>query len=93
MQQITPVDALKRAIALAGGTNHFAASLPFSQSGNPVTSAHIWNWINRDGGAPAEICPDIEARTGVRCELLRPEVNWAVLRVPRKSRKRITATP
>jgi DNA-binding transcriptional regulator YdaS (Cro superfamily) len=40
----------------------------------------MWNWINRDGGAPAEVCPDIEAATGVKCEELCPGVRWDVLR-------------
>lgn len=33
---------------------------------------------------PAEHCPEIERVTGglVRCEELRPDVNWAVLRRP-----------
>jgi DNA-binding transcriptional regulator YdaS (Cro superfamily) len=29
---------------------------------------------------PAEACPDIERLTGVRCEELRPDVAWGVLR-------------
>lgn len=29
---------------------------------------------------PAELCPVIERATGVRCEELRPDVEWGVLR-------------
>lgn len=43
-----------------------------------VTQQALTNWKQR--GIPAEKCPDIEAITGVRCEELRPDVNWAVLR-------------
>jgi DNA-binding transcriptional regulator YdaS (Cro superfamily) len=32
------------------------------------------------GRVPAEHCPSIEAATGIRCEDLRPDVNWSVLR-------------
>ena len=45
-----------------------------------MSQARVWSWINRDKRAPSEICPDIEAITGVKCEELRPDVNWAVLR-------------
>ena len=31
----------------------------------------------------AEYCPLIEKATGVRCEELRPDVEWAVLRSPK----------
>ena len=49
------------------------------------------SWFNRYEASgkkervPAEACPDIEALTGIACELLRPDVNWSVLRA-RKSR-------
>jgi DNA-binding transcriptional regulator YdaS (Cro superfamily) len=32
------------------------------------------------GKVPAEHCPAIERATGVRCEELRPDVPWEVLR-------------
>lgn len=46
-------------------------------------------WVNGVRRVPAERCPDIEAATGVRCEELRPDVNWAVLRgtAPAKERE------
>lgn len=34
---------------------------------------------------PAEMCPLIEKHTGVKCEELRPDVEWGVLR--RESRR------
>ena len=45
-----------------------------------VTPQVISNWKTRD--VPAEYCPQIEAATGglVRCEDLRPDVQWSVLR-------------
>jgi DNA-binding transcriptional regulator YdaS (Cro superfamily) len=42
--------------------------------------ATIYQW-KVSGRVPADYCPDIEAITGVRCEELRPDVNWSVLRV------------
>ncbi len=38
-------------------------------------------WKKR-GNVPAEHCPAIERATGVRCEELRPDVAWSVLRKP-----------
>ena len=57
-------------------------------TGKPVTSSHIHNWRTRDGGAPAAFCPAIEHLTGVRCEELCEEVNWAVLRLKPALRQR-----
>lgn len=39
-------------------------------------------WVNGDRPVPAERCPAIEKATGgvVRCEDLRPDVDWAYLR-------------
>jgi DNA-binding transcriptional regulator YdaS (Cro superfamily) len=70
------MDALKRAISLAGGQSALARAIGHS----PQT---ISNWVSR-GNVPAEHCPAIEAATlgAVRCEDLRPDVAWSVLRAP-----------
>lgn len=39
----------------------------------------IYQW--KQSRVPADYCPDIEAITGVRCEDLRPDVAWDVLRM------------
>jgi len=44
-----------------------------------VSQQAITNWLARDS-IPAEKCPDIEQLTGIRCEDLRPDINWDVLR-------------
>lgn len=36
------------------------------------------------GNVPAEYCPAIERETGVKCEELRPDVPWSVLRTKAK---------
>lgn len=45
----------------------------------------VCNWSLR-GNVPAEHCPAIERATNgaVRCEDLRPDVEWHVLRTPRE---------
>ncbi len=68
----TPSEALDEAIKQTGGTKQLADRLA-------VTVQVVSNWRAR--GVPAERCPDIERVTGVRCERLRPDVNWDVLRV------------
>lgn len=65
--------ALQRAIdACKGG-------LPLSERIG-ATAQRLSNWKVR--GVPAEHCPAIERATGgaVRCEDLRPDVDWGVLR-------------
>jgi len=43
-----------------------------------VSTQAISNWLSRQ--IPAEHCPDIEELTGIRCEVLRPDINWQILR-------------
>ena len=66
------VSGLNRAIQLAGGPTALARAVGVS-SHNVVLQ---WQ-RNR---VPAEHCPVIERITGVPCEELRPDVEWAVLR-------------
>ena len=51
--------------------------------GGNVIRQHVEHWI-KSKNVPAERCPAIEAATGglVRCEDLRPDVPWAILRHP-----------
>lgn len=56
-----------------------ALSTPLRKIGQP----HVYKWLNSpnpDQMPPAEYCPSIERATGVRCEELRPDVDWSVLR-------------
>ena len=69
MHEITP---LERAIEIAGGMTRMAASLGLS------SHSVVYQW--RRTQVPAEKCPDIEQLTGVKCEQLRPDVSWSVLR-------------
>ena len=70
----TPLD---RAIDEAGGMTKLARALKLS------SHAVVYQW--KQTRVPAEQCPNIEKLTGVKCEDLRPDVNWAFLRQkPRK---------
>jgi DNA-binding transcriptional regulator YdaS (Cro superfamily) len=50
--------------------------------GEPVQRQHVEHWL-RAGRVPAERCPLIERATNgrIRCEDLRPDVAWDVLRM------------
>lgn len=47
-----------------------------------VAPQQIYQWASGSRPIPADKCPDIELATGgeVRCEDLRPDVNWSVVR-------------
>lgn len=79
MENETPVDALVEAVKLAAGQSALADKLS-ALAPAPVSQARVWNWVNRDQRAPAEMCPLIERLTGVACERLRPDVDWGYLR-------------
>lgn len=68
-----PMNAISRAAKAAGGQAKLAGLLD-------VTPPMVNQWVKGTRPIPAERCPEIEAATGVRCEDLRPDVNWAVLR-------------
>lgn len=70
--------SLNSAIAVGGGIAAFARALGLKSH----SVANQWRLTR----VPAEFCPDIEKLTGVKCEQLRPDVNWAVLRKPRKTK-------
>lgn len=78
MEQIieTPI---KRAISAMGGVAETVRKLGLNGH------ATVYQWTKTQ--VPAERCPQIEAATGglVRCEDLRPDVAWAVLRQPKEA--------
>ena len=82
-KQVQRNAALEEAIAHMGGITALSRALGIT--GRSVV--HQWR-LNR---VPAEHCPDIERLSGVRCEELRPDVNWAVLRA-KPARKPKTTT-
>ncbi len=78
MCRMAAMKPIEIAIESAGNANRLAKGI-----GVPAQSVLFW----RDGDRriPAEYCPRIEAFTGVRCEDLRPDVQWSVLRTPEKA--------
>ncbi len=68
------MESVKRAISLMGGQKRLGAAIG-------VVPQVVNNWLRR-GNVPAEYCPRIERATdgAVRCEDLRPDVDWAYLR-------------
>lgn len=82
------VTPLERACTVALGSSRLAELLTqrlrARGSERTVSKASISRWKKEQ--VPAEMCPDVEAITGVRCEELRPEVDWSVLRKATKAR-------
>lgn len=72
MHEISPIDG---AIEAMSGQAKLAAVLS-------VTPSMVCQWRTGRRRVPAERCPAIERATNgvVRCEDLRPDVDWAVLR-------------
>lgn len=72
-------DALKRAIALVGGSTKMANALTEARD-KKVTVQAVTNWLTR--GTPPEYCPLIEKLTAaqVRCEELNGDVDWSIVR-------------
>lgn len=68
--------ALHRAAEIVGGQAALATAIGMEDR------RRVWPWFNTDRQVPAEHCPAIEKATNgqVRCEELRPDVAWAVLR-------------
>lgn len=69
--------ALHRAAEIVGGMASLARLLGYADRRN------VWPWFHTDRRFPAEHCPLIESATGgqVRCEDLRPDVRWDILRM------------
>lgn len=72
----SPPSPIARAIDLLGSANALAQQLN-------VSAAAVGQWKSGERRVPAERCPEIERATDgkVRCEELRPDVAWDVLRM------------
>jgi DNA-binding transcriptional regulator YdaS (Cro superfamily) len=68
-------ESIKQAAAILGGQTGLARALN-------VSSGMVHQWVHGLRPLAAEHCPIIERATAgqVRCEDLRPDVDWAVLR-------------
>lgn len=75
MSQISSITAIKTACGHVGGQAEMAKRLGIS----PPT---VNQWINGTRQIPARRCPEIEKATfgAVRCEDLRPDIDWSYLR-------------
>lgn len=73
------MENLKRAIGIVGSQKDLGLACG-------VVPQVVNNWLRR-GNVPADYCPAIERATGgvVRCEDLRPDVDWAYLRATNRA--------
>jgi DNA-binding transcriptional regulator YdaS (Cro superfamily) len=69
------MNAIQRAVSIVGSQPELGRRLG-------VTKQNVSHWVRGRRAVPAEYCPAIERETAgaVRCEELRPDVEWAVLR-------------
>jgi DNA-binding transcriptional regulator YdaS (Cro superfamily) len=76
------MDAIERAAQILGSQSALADLCGVSKG-----AVSQWKEVGRR--VPAEYCPLIEGATGgeVRCEDLRPDMNWFVLRSKQATRK------
>jgi len=70
----SPMKALDEAIGKCASTSSFADRI----GAGAQSTVSMWK---ARGRIPAEYCPAIERETGVRCERLRPDIAWDVLRM------------
>lgn len=72
MESETPI---AQAVSRLGGPRAAAVKLE-------VSLPLIYFWLSGKRGFPAEKCPVVERLTGgeIRCEMLRPDIEWSVLR-------------
>jgi DNA-binding transcriptional regulator YdaS (Cro superfamily) len=64
---ITSLNALKRAVKIAGGQTALGRACGKKQQ-------HVWNWLNKSRRVPAEDVLAVEAATGVSRHDLRPDI-------------------
>lgn len=69
------MDSIRKTVDLLGGVKSAAAHLD-------VSHQLVYFWLQGERRFPADKCPLVEKLTGgaVRCEDLRPDVAWGVLR-------------
>lgn len=81
MFKIARMEALNKAIDIVGTQSRLASALG-------VVPQVVHNWLVR-GNVPADHCPSIERVTlgAVRCEDLRPDVDWEYLRGTKPEQK------
>lgn len=85
---MTPDQALDKAIA---HPNIRTMENLGAQLGGGISKGAVSQWKLPDRQIPAEYCPTIEGLTNgdVRCEELRPDVDWQEVR--KRSKKRVAA--
>ncbi len=77
MDQPEKLDPLDKAIKIIGSQR------ALGELCGGISKGAVSQWKDQDRRVPAEYCPLIERATGgqVRCEDLRPDVAWDVLRM------------
>lgn len=57
---MTELEALRKAVKLAGGQTQLADALS-KRTNHPIKQAHVWNWLNRSKRLPERYALHVEA--------------------------------
>ena len=71
-KNITPVEALKKAVKIAGGQTELAKLC--STKDDKLKQQNVWVWLNRDEKTSAKWVAKVSTVTGVPCHELRPDI-------------------
>ena len=77
MKTLNSKISLQKAIDLVGGQSALADEINIQKAAPPqITQQHVWNWLHRQGQAPAKYCLFIEVATKheITRNHLRPDV-------------------
>lgn len=79
---------MQRLLQIFGSYEKIGAALKTDEKPEGLTKAAVWQWTMPGRNVPAEHCPTLERLSGglVRCEEMRPDVDWSYLRGTKKAK-------
>ncbi len=72
IKTLSPVEALQKAVDIAGGQTELVKLVDPEQEN--LKQQNIWTWLNRDQKTSAKWVVKISQATGVSCHELRPDI-------------------
>lgn len=72
MDTFTPIQALQKAVNVAGGQTELAKAIDPTR--RRLKQQNIWTWLNRDKKTSAKWVVKVSQATGVPCHQLRPDI-------------------
>jgi len=72
VKPLSPLEALRQAVDIAGGQTELAKIIDPTQK--KLKQQNIWTWLNRDKKISARWVVKVSQVTGVPCHELRPDI-------------------